>query len=511
MRSFSLRAKAPDSLIERAECSPDRISVRFKGMTLVDVLVGTALALVIFMGLFGIIRASLTVSSLAKLKSTATAIATTRMEYIRSLEYSAVGTVGGIPAGVVPQYATTTNDGTDFVTRVFIEYMDDPADGEGGLDENDIITDYKRVKVSTSYIGNSTLKNVTLVSNFAPPGIETTTGGGTLRIQVVDSLGAPVSGASVRIANALLSPAVDVTTFSSVSGIVYLPGAEASTGYEVEVSKDGYSSAQTYERVAPNENPSPGFLTVIGNVTTASTFAIDVLSTLTVRTFSPMQSFLYIEPFDDETGLASSANVSAAGGVLSLSGAPGTYAASGSAVLTDAAPEYLVAWANASSSVDAPAGTNVLFFVEDGAGSQVPDTDLPGNSSGFTEVQDLSLLSTTTYPALSLRIELSSSDPNVTPTVNSSRIGYSAGPIPLPDVSFTLQGAKTIGSTAGGASLYKTEVATTTDASGVRTLKLEWDSYEITLPDNVLISSDPVSPYDLLPGAATSSVLILLP
>src|SRR5690349_18120327 len=103
-----------------------------RGVSLIDVLVGTALVVVIFLGLFGIIRASLAVSTLAKLKNTATAIATTRMEYVRSLDYDVVGTVGGIPSGVVPQYATTTRDGIDFVTRVFIEYADDPADGEGG-------------------------------------------------------------------------------------------------------------------------------------------------------------------------------------------------------------------------------------------------------------------------------------------------------------------------------------------------------------------------------------------
>ncbi len=490
---------------------PDRTSLRFRGVTLVDVLVGSAIALVVFLGLFGVIRASLAVSSLAKLKNTATAIATTRMEYIRSLEYSAVGTVGGIPAGAVPQFATSPIEGVEYVTRTFIEYADDPADGEDALDENGIITDYKRVKISTSYTGNNTLKEVTVVSNFAPPGIETTTGGGTLRIQVVDSLGAPVSGASVRIANGDLSPVVDVTTFSSVSGIVYLPGAEASTGYEVEVWKDGYSRAQTYERIAPNENPSPGFLTVIENVTTASTFAIDVLATFTLRTFSPIASFLYLEPFDDETGLASSVNVATVGGALSLSGAPGAYPGSGLAVLADTAPEYLVAWENASSSVTAPPGTQVLFFIEDGAGSQVPDADLPGNSSGFADMQDLSMLSTTTYPVLALRVELSSSDPNVTPTVESSRIGYSAGPHVFPDVPFTLRGAKTTGSTSGGASLYKTEIASTTDALGVRTLNLEWDSYELTLPDNVIVSTDPAPPYDLLPGIATSSVLILEP
>ncbi len=72
-----------------------------RGLSLIDVLVGSALVLIVFLGLFAIIRASLAVTTLARLKSTGTTIAETQLEYIRSLPYASVGTVGGIPAGII--------------------------------------------------------------------------------------------------------------------------------------------------------------------------------------------------------------------------------------------------------------------------------------------------------------------------------------------------------------------------------------------------------------------------
>lgn len=482
-----------------------------RGVSLIDVLVGSALVLVIFLGLFALIRASLAVSSLAKLKNTATAIATTRMEYVRSLDYTNVGTVGGIPAGSVAQYATTTLDGVDFVTRTFIEYADDAADGEGASDENGIITDYKHVKVTTSYTGNGQARSVTLTSNFAPPGIETTTGGGTLRIEVVNALGAPVSGASVRIVNASTSPAVDVTTFSNASGIVYLPGAATSTQYQVSATKTGYSTAQTYARNGTNANPNPGYLTVVQNVTTASTFAIDLLGTLTLRTYAPVAASTTRDTFDTSGGIGSSANTSVTGSTLTLSGAPGTYPGSGQASSVRIAPAYLASWTSASSTKSLPAGTTALLSIEDGSGNLIPDAALPGNSSGFSGTVDLSALSTTTYPALALRAALTSSDPNVAPVLADWTLGYDAGPSPMPNVAVTLTGAKTVGSTSGGAPIYKTTVSTTTDSTGARVMNLEWDLYGLSVSGHTVLGGEPEAPYELLPGATLSASLILTP
>jgi hypothetical protein len=482
-----------------------------RGVTLIDVLVGSALVLIIFLGLFAVVRASLAVTTLARMKSTATTMTEKQMEYIRSLNYDAIGTVGGIPAGLLPQSATTSDSGITFTTRTFIEYHDDAADGLGSSDANGITTDYKQVKVTTSYVANGAVRSITLASTFAPPGIETTTGGGTLQANVVNQTGAPVAGASVRVVNASTSPTIDVTTFSDSGGVVQLPGAATSTGYQLYVSKDGYSSAQTYARTGTNVNPNPGYLTVTKDHTTTGTFAIDLLASLTLRTFTQIAPGMFRDLFTDSSSVGSLSGTAVSGGALTLSGAPGTYSGSGSAIASTTAPSYLATWQNASSTLSLPAATTARVQVVDGSGAPLPDSALLGNSTGFTGVIDLSGLSTTTYPALSLKALLTSSDPNVTPSIEDWGIGYTAGPTPLPNVAFTLTGGKTIGSTAGGASIYKTTIATSTDASGVLTQSLEWDSYTLSITGHTILSVSTDTPFDILPGTNTDASVILTP
>ena len=142
---------------------------RDRGFGLVDVVVGIALLLVVFLALFGLLRASLALSGLAKAEAAATEIANTQIEYLRGLSYDSIGTIGGIPAGTVPQTATSTLDGMTYVMHTFIEYYDDPADGIGVNDTNHITTDYKIGRVSVAYDIYGVQKAVTFVTNFVPP------------------------------------------------------------------------------------------------------------------------------------------------------------------------------------------------------------------------------------------------------------------------------------------------------------------------------------------------------
>lgn len=482
-----------------------------RGVSLVDVIVGVALVVVIFVGLFGVLRASIQVAGLAKLKATATEIATSQIEYVRSLAYDDVGTVGGIPAGAIPQNATTTNAGLSYGVRTYIAYIDDPADGTGAADVTTITSDYKVAKVTVRYTVQGVMREVMLVTNITPKGIETTTGGGTLQVTVVDALGAPVSGATVHIQNTSTSPAIDLSTFSDVTGVVYLPGAPTSTEYQVHVTKSGYSSAQTYARDGVNVAPNPGYLTVIAGSTTSGTFAIDRLATLSLATFSPIAPSLYVDTLDDNSGLQTLTNTVVTSGALTLSGTPGTYPGSGSAVSDPISPAYLASWTSASSTASLPLSTNVTISVGDAAGALLSDVVLPGNSSGFTGTIDLSFLSTTTYPSLTLIANLTSGDANVTPSVLDVAMGYDAGPTPLSNVSFTLTGAKTIGTDDVGASLYKTVVSSTTGASAEYTADLEWDAYSIAIPNFDIVSAEPSPPYQLLPNITLPASLILTP
>ena len=478
-------------------------------MSFMDVIIGTALLLMIFVALSGLLRNSLVIASIAKNKAIATAVAESQMEYVRSLSYDAVGTVGGIPPGNIPQYATTTNNGLDFVTRTYIEYVDDPKDGLEAADGNGIMTDYKRIKVSVRYNTGGADRLVELISNYAPPGLETTTGGGTLRINVVNAVGEGVPGASVTITNPSTDPSVNLTAFSSDLGIVYLPGAATSTDYRITVGKDGYSTAQTYERDATNQNPTPGYMTVVKDQTTTGTFAIDLLAVLTVRTFSPIATTTWTDTFNDSGSIALESNVSVGGGSVALAGAPGTYALNGSVRSIALAPNYLAEWTSASISTSLPPDTNVRFHIADGGGTLLPDAALPGNSSGFTTEVDLSGVPEETYTSISLVVYLDSISVNVTPSLLDWTILYQRGPVPLPNVSFSLTGGKTIGSTGGGAPIYKTSVSQSTDDSGVRELSFEWDTYQADILSYDVVDACNAPPYTLAPNASFDSSLIL--
>ncbi len=477
-----------------------------RGFSLIDVIVGIALTLVLFLSLFGLLRASVVLSTFAKGSAGATALAETEMEYLRGLSYDKVGTVGGIPPGAVPQMATTTENGITYVTDVFISYVDDPADGTGANDTDGITTDYKRARVAVSYTVSGKTHSVVLVSNFVPPGIETSTGGGTLTLHVVNANGADVPGATVRIVNASTSPAVDLSTLSDANGLVTLGGAATSTQYQAFVSMNGYSSAETYAQTAVNANPAPGYLTVAKDQTTTQTFAIDLLAHLNVITDAPIATSTFTDSFADASKIAALASTTVSGGAITLMSGQ----TSGSARSVATSSPHLVSWGMLVATTTVPANTSERLHVYDGNGALVPDTVLPGNSIGFaTFPVSLAGISTTTYPSLAVGATLGG-DGSATPAVDAWSFSSTEGPFPIPNVAFTLTGAKTIGSRSDGTPIPKAVVNTSTGSDGVRSLALEWDSYEPSVPDYDVEDACPAPPYALAPGASENVSLFLV-
>lgn len=486
------------------------VTAPVRGFSFIDVVVGSALILIIFLSLTTLLRTSLLVASVAKARAGATGVANTAMEHVRSLPYDSVGTIGGIPAGEIPQYATTTLNAIAYQVRTFVEYVDDSADGSGGSDTNSITTDYKRIKIAVTYLVRGKLYEVVQVSSYTPSSIETTTGGGTLKVQVVNATGVVVPGATVRVVNASTSPTIDVTTFTDATGVVLLGGAATSTEYQVYVSKPGYSSAQTYVRDGTNQNPSPGYLTVVKNVTTTSTFAIDLLADLTVRTYSAIAATSTTHTFTDASKLTVLNSTVVSGATLHLATDINGYVSSGSALSVAVTPAYLSAWTTASTTMTVPNSTDARVHVTDGSSTLLPDAVLPGNSAGFNgSFIDLSGVSTSTYPTLGLSVDFSSSNVAATPTINNWSFNALVGPIPAPNVAFGITGAKTIGSTGAGTALYKTSISTTTDSTGFSEQSVEWDSYDLSLSTYDVVDACSAPPYAPSPGGSVSTSLYL--
>ncbi|MCR4325690.1 MAG: carboxypeptidase-like regulatory domain-containing protein [Patescibacteria group bacterium] len=447
-------------------------------MTLIDTVVGTALMLVVFMGIAAAFQLSLDVITNDKARGGAIALANERMEYIRALSYASIGTSGGIPAGDIAQTETVTLNNIPYTRRTLILYADDPADGLDAADTNSNPADYKAVKVEVSWTSRSGTRTIALTTRVDPPNgmeIACTPPCGTLAIAAVDSASAPLAGATVNIVNASVSPAVDLTTFTNVLGYAYLIGAPAGSGYSIVVSKPGYSTAQTYSVSAENTDPNPGNLTVSDGQTTVGTFAIDILGAKSVRTWTQILSGAWEDPFDGYSKIATSTNASVAGSEVSLDAGQ----SAGEVQSVAIAPIGLASWGEASWSASVPPDTLITYRIADADGTLIQDANLPGNSTGFTTPPiDLSGLSTTTYSAIRLDAEMSSSGAGL-PSIDSWDVQYFYGPLPIPNMDFTLQGSKTIGSTVDGAVYKYSQTFNTGAGASVDITGLEWDTYSI--------------------------------
>ncbi|MBI2618074.1 carboxypeptidase regulatory-like domain-containing protein [Candidatus Kaiserbacteria bacterium] len=476
-----------------------------KGASLLDAIFGTALFLVVFLGIFGAFQLSLQLVKSTALKTGALALANERLEYIRSLPYNDIGVVGGIPQGELEMEEAVVLNNTSYTRRTFVQYIDDPADGSGGNDENGVTADYKTAKVTMSWPFRESTRSLSLVTNIIPSGIESIEGGGTLRISVPNAVGAPIPSASVYIENTTVSPAIGFSTFTNTSGLAVFPGAPSGSRYEITVTKTGYSSTQTYDSTAQNIEPNPGHLTVSESQTTTGTFAIDILGQATVRSFEVIKPVIWEDLFPDTSQIASLQSTELSGGAIALQDSESGYPSSGSVWSATQSPQYLAEWTALSWNDTTPAGTNIRYSLYYGGGILVPDSDLGGNESGFTNSPiDLSGLNVGTYDNLYIAGALTSSDASSTPSILDWRLDYKVGPTPLPNIAFSLTGAKTIGTDAGSNPIYKYDTLLNTGANTQITIgALEWDNYTLAVDDAVTgydtAETCPLSPFALLP------------
>lgn len=489
-----------------------------RGSTLLDAVVGTALMLVVFVGIVGAFRLTVMAVSNNKARAGAIALANERLEYIRSLSYNAIGTMGGIPAGAIAQTEVLTLNDVAYTRRTFVSYEDDPNDGLGGADTNGVTADYKAAKTSVSWESRDGTHTLTLVSRISPLGIETNVPGGTLAFDVVNASIEPVANAELRIVNDTVDPAIDMTTYTDDGGIATVIGAPAGSDYEITVTKSGYSTAQTYGATATNTNPIPAHLGVAESQTTAATFGIDVLGSKHIETYTPVTRATTTDPFSNDSRIASSTNITVSTGDAHLSGTSGSYPAYGMLISTAVSTTSLAQWHALSWIANEPASTNVAFRIYDVTGtSLISDAQIPGNSAGLTTSPvDLRAVATTTYLSLTVHATLTSSNPSVTPSIDSWSVSNDSGPVPLSNLALSLTGSKTIGTTGGGALIYKyDDQALSSGSSGAVTINdLEWDAYTILVPASTgydISSACGSQPEALAPGSSQTTRLFLSP
>lgn len=488
------------------------------GFTLIEMLFVIAITVIIFGALFVSFNYTLELIANSRAQTSALSLANDRMEYFRSLPYDDVGTVSGIPAGSIPQHSTTTLNNMVFTERVLVEYVDDPADGlltATTTDSNGIPSDYKRIKIEISWSVYDVPDSLILVSNIVPRSIETTDGGGTVRINVIDADSNPLPGAEVTLLNNTTTTTIDVTKISDSSGTALFSGAPAGSNYEVVVTAPGYSTDQTYVATTSNPTPTTAPFSVLEADISTLTFQIDELSDISLTAYSSITDGRRDEWFDDATGIASSSDIVVGGGVLRLENVAAVYDTAGSAYLTTLTPSPLEEWEALTFATNVPANTDIvvkLYTLSSTTYALIPDADLPGNGAGFRgPIVDLSNLSVVTYPSIVVGVHLSTSNTAITPTVDAVELFYRESSTPRAGMVFSARGAKVIGSDASAQPIYKTSLGGTTDGSGELDFSdVEFDTYETTFPGSLTVSrSCPTFPLNHQAGI-TSVVEVLL-
>lgn len=467
------------------------------GFSLVEVLIVLGISVMIFGALFGSVQYTLKIISNSSAKLSALSLVNDRMEYFRSLPYDDVGTISGIPAGTIPQNSTTTLNGIEFNERVLVEYVDDAADGAltaTTTDSNGIPADYKRLKIEVSWTINGQSDQIYLISNIVPRSIETTAGGGTVRVNVIDADSTFLSGAEVRLLNDTVSPTVDVTRYSDASGVALFSGAPAGSNYQVFVTAPGYSTDQTYEATTTNPNPITSPFAVLESDISTVTFQIGELSDVELRTLSSITEASTEELFADVSGIASTTDTTTvSANNLVLADTAGVYQTTGKAFIEQVDPVSLERWEKVVVIGDTPVGTSYVTQIYTGTTSNytlVNNSDLPGNATGFTDtIIDLSSLDVATYPDLTVAITLNTSNTSVTPSIDEVSMYYRTAETIRGNVNIAVNGNKTIGTELDASLIYKTAFSTTTNGSGERTVSnMEFDSYSITNTDGYAVA-----------------------
>ncbi len=120
-----------------------------RGAAILDSVVAIALFAVLFTGFFALMQVGIKTVTEHKARAGALAIARSHIEYIRSLDYSAVGIQGGNPNGNIVSNTTDTLNNISYTIVTNITWHDDIGDGLSGSDSNP--HDYKDVRVSVEW------------------------------------------------------------------------------------------------------------------------------------------------------------------------------------------------------------------------------------------------------------------------------------------------------------------------------------------------------------------------
>jgi hypothetical protein len=262
---------------------------RYRGMTLIETLVAIGFFMVVSVALYEVYVKIIKTTTILNARVVAASLANEEFEILRNLPYASVGTQGGIPSGSIPHIQTLTRDGISFGVTTTIRNIDEVFDGTIGGTPNDLSpADNKLVTIEITCVVCQNFVPLMYTTHIAPKDLETASTNGALIINVFDANGVALPDATITIDNPTLVPAVHISDVSGVDGTLTIVDAPPAVGsYHIVVTKDGYSTDQSYPPNAiDNPNPTTPDATVVVQQITQVSFSIDKTSTLTTTTTS---------------------------------------------------------------------------------------------------------------------------------------------------------------------------------------------------------------------------------
>jgi len=239
------------------------------GFTLVEVLVGTAIFLIVAGAVYGAFVSLLRLANASQANILAVELADEQFEIIRNMPYTNVGLTNGIPQGVLPQTQTLSRGGFTFNVTLVIRAQN--------LSTSTVQASVKTVEVDIACAScQGSFTPVALTGQVSPANLQSAGAGGALTVNIFDSNANPVQGATVVMQSTATSSITnnDITNNNGILNIIGVPGGYQV--YNVTATKSGYSTATT----SPN-------LTVVNGQLTSTSLEIDKLSTLAISSVSP--------------------------------------------------------------------------------------------------------------------------------------------------------------------------------------------------------------------------------
>lgn len=239
-----------------------------KGLTLVELLIGFLLLGMIAISVLTLFTTLIKSTVIAKRKAVASSLATTQMEYLKSLPYNSLAIEDGpiYSTSYLDSSSTTTLNGVTYTTTTTVQYVDDAFDGCGSYPNQTLKqtycrnypapsgapatdtnpADYKIAHVKVSDQDSYILAQ--LDTQISARVAETASTTGALFVSVLDQNGNPLSGANVNVTNTTVTPAVDLSDSTDSNGIAIFYNLTPDTtnyDYKVTGSLSGYSTLFT--------------------------------------------------------------------------------------------------------------------------------------------------------------------------------------------------------------------------------------------------------------------------